>query len=82
VEENKKTELWKDYLRNSMLSCKCYVCDILDHVADEICSNKARVPLSVVGSTDVSNCTYFLICRRYILYMQLSWKNSSLCTKV
>ena len=28
--------------------------------------------LSLGGSTDVSNCTYFLVYHRYILYVQLS----------
>jgi len=36
-----KKKLWKDYLPNSMLSYKCYVCDILGHVANENRSNKA-----------------------------------------
>ena len=66
-----KKKLWKDYLPNSMLSYKCYVCDILGHVANENRSNKAWDSLSLVGSTDVSNYTYFLIYRRYILHMQL-----------
>jgi len=36
-------------------------CDILDHIADEIQSNKARVTFQLKESTDVSNCTYLLV---------------------
>ena len=47
-------------------------CDVLDDVADEIRSNKARVTLQLDESTDLSNCKYFLVYYRYIAYMQLS----------
>jgi len=40
-------------------------CDILDHVEDEIRSNKARVTLQLVESTDVLNCTYLFVYCRY-----------------
>jgi len=41
-------------------------CDILDHVADEIQSKKARVSLQLDESTDLSNCTYLLVYCRYV----------------
>jgi len=40
--------------------------DILDHAADEIRSNKARVTLQLDESTDVSNCMSLLVYCRYI----------------
>ena len=40
-------------------------CDILDHVTDEIRSNKATVTHQLDESTDVSNCTYLLVYYRY-----------------
>jgi len=49
-------------------------CDILDPVADEIRSNKARVTLQLDESADVSNCTYLLVYCRYIHALELNWK--------
>jgi len=40
--------------------------DVLDHVADEIRSNKARVTFQLDESTNVSNCMYLLVYCRYI----------------
>jgi len=47
-------------------------CDILDPVADEIRSNKARVTLQLDESADVSNCTYLLVYCRYIHALELN----------
>jgi len=41
-------------------------CDMLDHVADEIRSNKAGVNLQLDESTDVLNCMYLLVYCWYI----------------
>ena len=46
-------------------------CEILDHVVDEIRSNKASDILQLNESIDVSNDTYLLVYCRYIPYMQL-----------
>jgi len=46
-------------------------CDILDHVTDEIRSEKARVTLQLDESTDLSNCTYLLVYWRYTHAVEL-----------
>jgi len=46
-------------------------CEILDHVVDEIRSNKASDILQLNESIDVSNDKYLLVYCRYIPYMQL-----------
>ena len=47
-------------------------CDILDHVADEIQSNKAKShPSARWVSIDVSNCTYLLVYCQYIHAVEL-----------
>ena len=47
------------------------VCDILDHVADKIRSNKTRINLQLDESTAMSNCTYLLVYFRCIHPVEL-----------
>jgi len=46
-------------------------CDILDHVADEVQSNKAKITLQLEKSTDVSNSTYLLVYWRCVHAVEL-----------
>ena len=63
----RKRKLEKIALSNDAIRCQINDMsqDILNQVADEIRASKARISLQLDQSTDVSNCTYFLVYCRY-----------------
>ena len=73
--ENKRKSLRKFICRNMQYFVVkvLFSCDILDHLINEIRSNKARITLLLDESTDVSNYTCLLVYSRRINTVE--WKD-------